>query len=187
VRRIAKQIALSTLLIVGPDHAHGVEQPDHARDGISTMDATTIRLYKGETLGSENFCTITISTHPYIETVYFGSGKTCGKNDHASSMKLHNMPAGSIITVYDNPKCGDHDDWQSTTVTRLDPVAPDMAINSFELSGEQWNFTIDGQGGAVIGLPDPIGSATKRSAWVLNYHEVNGLKGKVSCMTVYVP
>lgn len=136
------------------------------RQGVGTNDLPTIRLYEGRGGREENICVIEILAVPF-----HSFEKVC-KNDEAMSMKLHNMPPGTVITVYDDPECGDHDDWQRTTVTSSRPGADDILIGDFEDTGS-W-----------------VGTGANPSTYTTLFsgspHRYD-LSGKVSCMIIDVP
>jgi hypothetical protein len=97
------------------------------------IELPAIRFYEGKNATEANFCTIGDLKQDDHLTVKFGGGNnTYGcDNDEATSMKLERMPPGTIIKVYDNPDCGDDDDWQKTTVIISRPDF-DIIVPSFE-------------------------------------------------------
>lgn len=142
------------------------------------VELPAIRFYEGKKATDTNVCTIGGLKPDEHLTVKFGAGNNnygCD-NDEAKSMKLQNMPAGTVIKVYDSPDYGDHDDWQKTTVIQSRPginvVAP-----TFET---EWPKPQE------YSEATPINDAFKW-ATTLALHYDNGLNGKVSCVKVDLP
>jgi hypothetical protein len=153
-------------------------QESEAGKSIAPEDLPTIRMYEGFMEDpQENICTITISTVPFYEQGEVDKLYGCD-NDEIRSMKLHNLPPGSYVTLYNSPNCGDHDDWQRTTITKWRPGAADIIVSGFTSTG-----SFMGPG------PDP-------NEFTLYYRSSGSkhgespryaLAGEVSCMNVYVP
>lgn len=136
------------------------------------VDPPTVRFYEAKWGTEANICTISILEPGKQLTVRF-KDNDCD-NDEADSMKLHNMPPGSIITVYDDPDCGDHRSWHRTTVARTHPGVTDIVIPSFET---EWPATVD----YSPSIPE------YQWATVLTLHYESSLNGKVSCAIIDVP
>ncbi len=81
-------------------------------------------------------------------------------NDEARSCTLKDVPAGTVITLYDSPDGDKDDDWTQITVNQR--TTNDVCVPSFEDDfSDEW--------------------------YTQNYHKNNGLQGKVSRIKVSVP
>lgn len=81
-------------------------------------------------------------------------------NDEARSCSLLDVPAGTVIKLYDNPDGHTENDWAQITVNRR--TTNDLCVPSFEHDfSDEW--------------------------YTLKYHKQNGLQGKVSRIEVSVP
>lgn len=133
-------------------------------------EVPTIRFYEGWNASQENICTVSIDRIPFYAMT---DVKAWGcDNDEAKSMKLRNLPAGSVIELYDDPGCGDHDDWVKITVLKARPGADDLIVGGFEGTG-----TWEGSG------PEP-------NSYRSEFHPDAGrhaLHGKVSCARIDIP
>lgn len=144
---------------------------------VSPRDLPTIRLYEGFDGTQENLCTITIASPSYWVEGEVDEEFGCD-NDEIRSMKLHNLPAGSYVTLYNDPGCGDHDDWQRTTITRWRPGAEDVIVSGFTSTG-----SVNGPGIDPNRYTLKYRSSGSKKGSSPRYE----LAGKVSCMNVYVP
>jgi hypothetical protein len=162
-----------------------------AEPADARTDPPTVRFYEAKEATEHNVCTITITTPGFL-TIDFKHDNPYGcKNDEAESMKLHNMPPGSIITVYDDSGCADSDDWQRTRVFKRWPGV-DIVIPSFQTDWAgptDWVFPPPG-----MTLPPEFPSLSPswpfpeyQVATSLKLHYDNGLNGKVSCATIDIP
>jgi hypothetical protein len=142
------------------------------------VELPAIRFYEGKSATEKNVCTIGDLKPDDHLTVNFGAGNNpygCD-NDEAQSMKLQNMPAGTIIKVYDSPDCGDDDDWQRTTVVQS-RIGIDVVVPTFET---EWPNP------QAYSEATPIIDAFKW-ATTLTLHYDNSLNGKVSCVKIDLP
>ena len=89
------------------------------------------------------------------------NGKWSIPNDEARSVKLNDLPEGTIIKVFDDPNRSKKDDWTEITV-RQDLSLQTVCVPSFDK-----DF---------------------RDEWIdVEYHEVNGIQGKVSNIRIIAP
>src|SRR6187402_1693824 len=82
-------------------HAPPQADMNQASTGKGANDAPNIRLYEGRSGSQDNLCVIEILSAPFHEKKDV-SDYGCN-NDEAKSMKLHDLPPGTTITVYDDP------------------------------------------------------------------------------------
>jgi hypothetical protein len=123
-----------------------------------TQAVAFVRWYEGLHLEQDNFCSVDISTQPfYLRTKFSEYG--C-KNDEARSVELQNLPPGTVLYVYDDPNCGESDDWGKAKVLKQ---ATSLQVGDFNHS-----------------FSEPAG---------LQYdsHYNNGINGKLSCFILDVP
>lgn len=127
----------------------------HVTIGDETRAIAHIRFYDKDGAQGHNFCTVAIESQPYK---YTGGFFGCTK-DEARSAKLQNIPPGSTITLYDDPRCGDSDDY---AIIRTTMAMSEIVVGGFRYPAmhEDWNMTV--------------------------YYE-DGLMGKVSCAEVDIP
>lgn len=129
--------------------------PSNNRGTTGTKAIAHIRFYDKDWAAGNNFCTVSITSVPYTSTGnFFGCTK-----DEARSAKLQDLPPGTTIALYDDPGCGDSDDYSIITIKKY---MPQIVV-----------------GGFSTGVDEP-----EWSMWV---HYDNGLMGKVSCAEVDVP
>lgn len=110
-------------------------------------------LYEGNSASQNLVCVINVGQ---TATVRFQGHPECD-NDEARSAVLVDVPAGTVIRLYDSPTGAREDDWVELVV---EGAASEVRISSFELSARH--------GGAVRAI----------------YHRNNGLDGKVSLVEV---
>ncbi|HXP00721.1 MAG TPA: hypothetical protein VN813_09465 [Luteibacter sp.] len=130
----------------------------------------TIRFYEGWDGTQNNICTASIDSAPYYKLANV-SNWDC-PNDEAKSMKLHNLPAGSVIELYNDGDCADDDDWVQITVLKGRIGADDLIVGGFEGNGV-W-----------------IGSGEDPNSYRSVFHlkrNRHDLHGKVSCAIIDVP
>jgi len=81
-------------------------------------------------------------------------------NDEARSCTLRDVPAGTVIKVYDSPDGNTKDDWAEITVHKTTTI--EVCVWSFEVDfTDEW--------------------------YTINYYPKNGLNGKISRIEVSVP
>lgn len=127
---------------------------DHHPSGAKAV--AYIRFYEGFNASQSNFCTVPIFSLPYTNS---GGFFNCA-NDEAKSVKLQNIPAGSMISVYDSRSCGDDDDYSIITVKKS---VPEIIVGDF------------------------THGVINQDAWSMWTHYDNGIAGKVSCAIVDIP
>lgn len=173
IAELSGALAAAIFLLTGCTKAPSLMQAK----GVAPTDLPTIRMYEGFDGKQENLCTITISTAPYWIQGEVDKEFGCD-NDEIRSMKIHNLPAGSYVTLYNDPKCGDHDDWQRTIITRSRPGAQDIIVSGFTSTGDYV-----GPGENPIEYTLKYKSSGSKHGASPRYN----LAGEVSCMNVYVP
>jgi hypothetical protein len=161
----ASRFALAFLLLIlgnlppslamQPAAGHETRSGANGKTGESPNAIAHIRFYDKDWADGHNFCTVSIMALPYN---YWGGFFDCTK-DEARSAKLQNIPAGSTITLYDDPDCGDSDDY--ATIKVLKRVA-NITVGGFRYDEDHDEWTMD-----------------------VSYD--NGLMGKVSCAEVDIP
>lgn len=175
-------LAVAAWLLAGCSNARPAATPSplHDESGPLTAqprDLPTVRFYEGFDGTQENLCTVTIAEMPYwVE----GNVKDfhCD-NDEIRSMKLHKLPAGSYVTLYNDPHCGDHDDWQRTSIISSTQTSADIIVSGFTTTND--NMTGPGESPTIYALKYRKSGAR---------HEASPryeLAGEVSCMNIYVP
>jgi len=102
---------------------------------------------------------------PYDQTFNFQSGGGCA-NDEASSIEFFNMPGGSIVRLYDDPRCHGDDDY---VVFTFELDVPRTWSSDLERTRDDYDF-----GGG-------------KRVYTQHFYHHNGLNGKVSCMMIHVP
>ncbi|WP_426287192.1 hypothetical protein [Luteibacter sp. E-22] len=132
----------------------GTVQSSH-RSPIEPKAIAHIRFYDKGAAEGHNFCTVSISSLPYV---YSGGFFGCTK-DEAVSAKLQDLPPGTRIVLYDDPDCGDSDDYAVITIKQY---VHDQILGHFA-----WD------------LDTPVLS--------MSIHRHDGLAGKVSCAEVDAP
>jgi uncharacterized protein YraI len=149
--------------------AHGqtatapVDQRNGPTASVESISAY-VRLYeKGDTAG-DVVCTININEAPHNQIVQMKSGDNSCSNDEAVSVSFSNIPAGSIISLYDDPNCGEGDDWVKFTF----------------LMDSGWTYTSN----LELNLTK---AENNHVVFKQVYTHKNGLNGKVSCMRIQVP
>ncbi|MCX5998735.1 MAG: hypothetical protein NTU41_03875 [Chloroflexi bacterium] len=110
-------------------------------------------LYEGNDATQDVVCTLSADTDDYW---HFKNHS--GWNDEARSVKLKDVQAFTILTVYDDPEGGDGDDW---TQIKVKEYCYERVIGTFETSFEDSQVKV-------------------------TYHSVNGLDGKISYAKVTV-
>jgi hypothetical protein len=122
-----------------------------------------VRLFdKGDTAG-DIVCTLPITGAPYSLTQNFKEKGNCA-NDEAVSISFSNIPAGSIISLYDDPHCEEDDDWVKFTFF--------YEVNWTYAHNLEINQTT---------------TENNHDVFKQTYHDKNGLNGKVSCIMINVP
>lgn len=148
-------LALLILIAGGLPPALAMPQSAPGQTQKQTKAIAHIRFYDKDWAKGDNFCTVAIDKVPYTSTGGFFS---C-TNDEARSAKLQNLPPGTKITLYDDPGCGDSDDYAVITITKY-----------------MENIVVPG-----------FRSELTYSDWRIRVNYVDGLMGKVSCAEVDVP
>jgi hypothetical protein len=151
---------LASLFIIGLGMlaSCAATNPQKNPTGNGTNAVAFVRWYEGLWGEQENFCTVSIFQLPYqVSTTFSDIG--CD-NDEARSVKLENLPPGTVITVYDAKNCGKHDDWGEITIYKQ---GGDLMVGDFNHSFE---------------IP-----ATLR----YDGHYNNGINGKLSCFIIDAP
>jgi hypothetical protein len=151
------QCALALLLLIAAGLPPALAMPQSApgQTHKQTKAIAHIRFYDKDWATGHNFCTVAIDKVPYTST---GSFFGCTK-DEARSAKLQNLPPGTKIALYDDPDCGDSDDYAVITITKY--------MDNIIVPGFKTEVTY--------------------SDWQIRVHYENGLMGKVSCAEVDVP
>ncbi|MDR6643941.1 MULTISPECIES: hypothetical protein [Luteibacter] len=166
-------IALSMLLAASAGYADPVQQArgfvSAQQEADGTGDAKVmppyVRLYEGHNLTQDTVCSVPLTIGAHAQYHFRDKEGHCA-NDEAKSIEFEHVPAGTVVELYDDPKCGKGDDWVSFTFRKL---VPRTYAWGFEYSLEDTDF---GNGQVVYSKV---------------YHEDNGLDGKVSCMIINVP
>lgn len=171
-RNVARLAGLIALCILP---AQGMSQSLPARSASARTPASTVtpravppyvRLYEGELAKQNTVCSIPITEQPYFRQFYFQKHEGECRNDEARSLSFENIPAGTVVRLYDDPKCGVNDDWVEFIILKRVAYTYNW---KFEFSNVDTKY----------GDGEPVYSQT--------YHRVNGLDGKVSCMVISVP
>ncbi|OEF04438.1 hypothetical protein [Vibrio genomosp. F10] len=115
--------------------------------------------HEGTQATQDTVCNLTVDPGGY-DTVNFKTDDYGCDNDEAKSLTLRNVPQGTIISIYDNPKLSRNDDY--TVITVNEDIIEGYVIGSFEHSYS--DSSVD-----VV------------------YYEDNGLNGKVSSVRIIVP
>ncbi len=102
----------------------GTMQSSH-RSPTEPKAIAHIRFYDKDWAAGHNFCTVAINSLPYV---YSGGFFGCTK-DEARSAKLQDLPAGTRIVLYDDPDCGDSDDYAIITVLKY---AHEIVVGGFK-------------------------------------------------------
>jgi hypothetical protein len=147
-------LVLLFLMMATEAHARGTEQSNKVAPP-ETKAIAHIRFYDKDWGDGHNFCTVAIDKVPYTST---GNFFDC-TNDEAQSVRLQDLPPGTTIALYDDPHCGDSDDYSIIRITKL---MPNILVKNF-------------------------GTAVHYTDWNMSVHRVNGIQGKVSCAEVDVP
>lgn len=121
----------------------GTVQSSH-RSPTEPKAIAHIRFYEGDWASEENFCTVTISSLPYV---YSGGFFGC-KNDEARSAKLQDLPAGTRIVLYDSESCGDSDDYAIITVKQY---VHEIVVGGFRYDEDhpEWSMWVDYNNGLM--------------------------------------
>jgi hypothetical protein len=118
LQNVVMLIAVAGLLFVSIAPAHAAT-PGH------------IVLYEGNG-GSQDI----VRTYTYTDT---GLATKVRPNDEARSLKLLNVRAGAVITVYDDKKGSTRDDF---CVIRVKKTSPEYTVGTFERSYEDEYVTV---------------------------------------------
>ena len=108
-------------------------------------------------------------------------GQVC-ENDEIRSLKLHNVPAGTRIQVFDNSECAKSDDWAEIVVTEDSTTRPRYRY------GQTWDTEI-----IVDTFEDGRYGWKERDGYKIRWRAHVGmlggpnLDGKVSCIHVIGP
>ena len=124
--------------------------PDETGTQASALASPSITFWEGNFCGGDQ-----VGSYPYntAATIIPNSGGSGWSNDEARSMKLFQVPVGTVIRVYNSASGSHGDDWAEIVVNQY---AEQLCVTSFEVSG----------------TPNPHYS--------LRYCDTGGLDGKVS-------
>lgn len=140
-----------------------VAQGNESSSSTKSINAYVRLFEKGDTAG-DVVCTLPITSAPFVENINLKKDSYDCSNDEAVSISFSNIPAGSIISLYDDPNCKQGDDWVKFTF----------------FSEVSWTFAHDFE----------INQEVKKDGHLVftqAYHDKGNLNGRVSCIIINVP
>ncbi|SDF16222.1 MULTISPECIES: hypothetical protein [Rhodanobacteraceae] len=166
-------VALSMLFAASAGCADPLQQASGFASVRQDADGTSgtkvmppyVRLYEGHKLTQDTVCSVPLAVGEHKQYHFQEKEGHCA-NDEAKSIEFERIPAGTVVELFDDPKCGKGDDWVSFTFRKL---VPRTWAWGFEYDLEDKDY---GDGEVVYSKV---------------YHKDNGLDGKVSCMIINVP
>lgn len=119
-------------------HSHFHDNLDGKISYISVSNAKPlafVELFEGEKCTQNRVCSLPVN---YGTKINFKNTSQC-QNDEAKSMRLHRVPEGTVIYIFDDPNGSTKDDWIKIEVKKEKAF---LDINSFEQTFHNENLDV---------------------------------------------